>query len=44
MDKNFLYFYLANTNRTDLDLYAKEATVVFIKYMTTDNDRASQYI
>ena len=44
MDKNFLYFYLAHTNRDDSNPYCKEATVVFIKYMTKDNDRASQYI
>lgn len=41
MDKNFLYFYLAHTIRDELNLYSKEATIVFIKYLTKDNDRAS---
>lgn len=31
---DYLLFYLSHTNRTELDPYCKEITVVFVKYMT----------
>ena len=44
LDNHFVGFYLAHTNRDDLNLYGKEVTVVFVRYITESNHRARDYI
>jgi len=44
LDHGFLPFYLAHTNRDEHNLHAKEATVVFVRYMTESNLRAREMI
>lgn len=44
LDHGFLPFYLAHTNRDEHNLHAKEATVVFVRYLTEGNLRAREMI
>lgn len=41
---HYLPFYLSQTNREQDELYAKEVTVVFVRYMTESNHAAREYI
>ena len=41
---HYLPFYLSQTNREEDDLYAKEVTIVFVRYMTEGNHAAREYI
>lgn len=41
---HYLPFYLSQTNRDEDDMYCKEVTVVFVRYMTESNHAAREYI
>jgi hypothetical protein len=44
LDQGYLPFYLSQTNRDEYNMHAKEATVVFVRYMTEGNLRAREMI
>lgn len=44
LDNDYLLYYLSHTHRDEINLYCKEITVVFVRYMTESNDRARAYI
>lgn len=44
LDHQYLPFFLAQTNRDDLNLHSKEVVIVFVRYMTESNQKARDMI
>ena len=44
LDNDYLLYYLSHTHRDEFNMYCKEITVVFVRYITESNERARAYI